>query len=216
MATDNKYTSNWISLSKALEYVAGIVTDAEATAEAEPAPKRKDFEGTEKWVKAMSFWTEKRNTAIAWPHIRMVIRDGKLSARGMGDGVEKELLGKWLSALAFDEPESDSLFFNEEKRRKVAPAAPDILHSIEVERTQLEKFWPANKGSDSLTQFSPAKARKWYQDRVANWPDADFPPSRKQDEESAIEAGFTSTVARELRRELAPKTWREKGRRPGT
>jgi len=65
--------------------------------------------------------------------------------------------------------------------------------------------------------YSSAKLRKWYRERVANWPASETPPSRDDDSRAAKIDGFLGVprdALRALRHEYAPPDWSKKGPRP--
>ena len=78
----------------------------------------------------------------AWSQIKQAIRDSALHARGILDGVDGRLCGRWLSILAFDDHESDCLFFRPDRHANLKPPAPEIAEQVEVNAEQVEKLWP--------------------------------------------------------------------------
>jgi hypothetical protein len=65
-------------------------------------------------------------------------------------------------------------------------------------------------------RFSAAEVTRWYQGWVARPENSDRPPSSEADRIAAErELGFTvpRDLMRELRRDLAPEHWKQKGRR---
>jgi hypothetical protein len=73
---------------------------------------------------------------------------------------------------------------------------------------------PADKAAQAAT-VTQAELRRWYIQRVASWPSSEVPPSEKRDNADAKEAFPGLSVSREwlrvLRREHAPRSWKEPG-----
>ena len=90
--------------------------------------------------------------AEAWPQIKLAIRDGALRARGLFEGVEVDLRGKWLSVLAFDDHDADILWFDLEKVADVdfGPPPPEHAEQVEVDGEQVARLWPT--GSVTSTE----------------------------------------------------------------
>ena len=78
---------------------------------------------------------------------------------------------------------------------------------------------PANVSEIETTQsrpFSQAGLKRWYEQRVAGWPEGKRPPSRAEDEAAAREElsiNIPRDAIRDVRNEYAPPEWTKKGRR---
>lgn len=62
-------------------------------------------------------------------------------------------------------------------------------------------------------QYSEAQARRWYLARIEKWPQDQLPPSRDSDRSAARKMGYPVSLVDELRKDLAPLTWKRRGRR---
>jgi hypothetical protein len=62
---------------------------------------------------------------------------------------------------------------------------------------------------------SKAEVTRWYRDRIDTWPKDKDPPSREEDEAAARDQfpGITVEGVRQARKDLAPGSWRARGRR---
>jgi hypothetical protein len=85
--------------------------------------------------------------------------------------------------------------------------------------TWLSNF-PANCAETGPAKELPKRAdtkelRRAYEERVANWPKGAPPPSREEDWKflKALHDGISRDRARDIRKQFAPQSWKERGRR---
>lgn len=90
-----------------------------------------------------------------------------------------------------------------------------------IEVTQLLIYEPGRQGSpearSSSKRYSTAELREWYADRILGCHREGRRPSREDDYREAnarFEGVIPKRAVESLRRELAPDSWRRKGRRP--
>lgn len=89
-----------------------------------------------------------------------------------------------------------------------------------IEVTQIRVFLPGSSGMDGAPRarksYARTELRKWYLDRIGDCAKSGRLPSRDDDYREA-NARFGGSVPKravqELRRELAPESWKRKGRR---
>ncbi len=123
---------------------------------------------------------------------------------------------------------------NPAPRTVIAPAGGQHAPNMLVSREDLLElanaigteppflFLSFGKAAQSRAQprprtYSKAALKAWYRQRVEQWPADKTPPSREQDWQAAKEQGFPNVprkAVRELRNELAPSAWSQKGGRP--
>jgi len=124
---------------------------------------------------ALGLVTEVVGEKEAWTQVKQAIRDDALPARGLLDGIDGDLKGEWLSALMWDEPEVDILFFDEEKRSQYTPPAPSIAERIEVQSEKLQIIWSISVmnavendgGYEKSIYFKLGKKNDWERTREA-------------------------------------------------
>jgi hypothetical protein len=164
-------------------------------------------------------------TAESWPQIKQAIRDGALPARGSLDGVDGDFVGEWLSVLAWDEPEVDILWFDNDKRQRVNPPAPEHAERIEVESEYIERLWPidANKTSNitdpsenNPTDLNPV-SKKEIDSSFSDWANEETqrlgrPISRSEAEKWAKERDLGRERGRELQKSLPRNLRRKRGK----
>ncbi len=87
---------------------------------------------------------------------------------------------------------------------------------LQIDRKGLERAL-SGKSTKATTFFSGGKLRKWYAEEWVPKNKADEAiPSREQELKAAKQAcgdGVTRQAIRTLRKELAPESWRKRGRR---
>jgi hypothetical protein len=79
----------------------------------------------------------------------------------------------------------------------------------------LPLFEVAAQRSPRAKAVSEAEVKRWYQGRIDTWPKGQDPPSRENDVVAARDRfrGITVAMVRKIRRDLAPESWRARGRR---
>ena len=95
----------------------------------------------------------------AWPKVSQAIRDGKLNARGLIGGFVCDLNKQWFWFLAFDDHDSDCLFFYQDQPPILDPPAPDIVEQVEVNSEQVEKIWGKGAGKQADKRAKEKKER---------------------------------------------------------
>ncbi len=96
----------------------------------------------------------------SWSEIKRAIRDGELIARGLLDGIDGNIKGEWLSILAFNDPEGDTLWFANDKLHRFEPPAPVLAERIEVESDKLEGLWSGLSPGENSTKTKSKRGRK--------------------------------------------------------
>ena len=162
------------------------------------------------------------------------LRDGALSADGVlfPDGIQtlarplvrcqalKPIPPEWWMEAQFGSGQLQSPFgFNE----AIAPR----MEGTTVDEADLARLWPAVASTVATGQtrpttaqrYTPAKAREWYRQWVADHRAAGTIPSREEDWRVALEQpgleGIPRGQVRKLRREEAPTDWKRPGKRKG-
>jgi hypothetical protein len=99
------------------------------------------------------------------------------------------------------------------------PHAPAISNSRDPDQGQTSIATPVSVGASPNQQRPPslAELRRWYTNRVEQWPSSEKPPSSDQDWQDAKEAFKGLRVTRESIRDVlgsgAPHEWTAQGRR---
>lgn len=96
----------------------------------------------------------------SWSEIKRAIRDGELVARGILDGIDGNVKGEWLSILAFNDPEGDTLWFAIDKRHRFEPPAPTLAERMEVESDKLESLWSGLSLDENSIKTKSKRGRK--------------------------------------------------------
>lgn len=151
----------------------------------------------------------------------------------------------FLHQLIFD-PQDDSLSLDPASERFLDDfRCVDEWTAIKVKRAELLAIWPPGEGiepklTDMLTRpkqlgepgssegsnvglvtqqnrrFARAVVRKWFEERVANWPKGKVPPTEAEDVTAAkneVDNRVPRDFIRKLRRDIAPVYWRKPGPR---
>jgi hypothetical protein len=78
----------------------------------------------------------------AWQEMKLAIRHKRLPVRCLADGVTRDFEPHWLDFSAWDEPLSDTLWFDKEKAWRKGVSVPNRAERIVVEAAHLDGLWP--------------------------------------------------------------------------
>lgn len=125
---------------------------------------------------------------------------------------------------------SDAVITFERHGAQVGPKDPLNLsasrwHGVQVDAQEMQSLWQKKnkskgKAKDALPikrGYNPTKVKKWYLEYIAEHQKAGTIPTRDEDLAAARRKFDTSVqikFMRDLRNELAPTEWKQRGRRP--
>lgn len=133
------------------------------------------------------------------------LRKGKLIARGFSstsalDAPRQEIAGERWADLELDI-----------RKSKASGPGIDMTQILVFDPSRLKK-----RSTKSMVRVSAARLRAWYNKRITEFSCLGKTPSREDDDKAARKM-FGKSVSRSpvrtLRRELAPQSWTQKGRR---
>ncbi|MBT3989750.1 MAG: hypothetical protein HOC57_03500 [Rhodospirillaceae bacterium] len=164
----------------------------------------------------------------AWPQVKQAIIDKVLSARGVCDGVLGELNGNWLSILSWDDPENDTLWFND-KRFRLTPNAPSRIERMEVDGNKVRELWEASPSQMQVNMDIPEvddkgvrpKSKIEIEENFNLWAKEEKqklgrPINRDEAEKWAMDKGISRDRGRDLYKMLPPNLRRKRGKPPKT
>jgi hypothetical protein len=127
-----------------------------------------------------------------------------------------------LSPARLDEDDTiDAILRGEDRRSDYLKVQISREDTLQLDRLFHGLPSPPSNVSPQIRQRQPSKRYSvvkidaWYQDRVANWPEDQRPPTVAQDwsDAKSLFPGVSRDAIREARRRFAPESWTKKGAR---